>query len=229
MHKGKNRIRKIGSARLSAAVFLLSAGMLQAGIQCVSASEADFITEEVILSGEEETPQTDQGVGNPQHEQNTQSEQAARSGQNIQSGQDARDAQSSTNPSDQAGSRKAADTDPAQRGEGGEAGEKKENVKSGEADSGNSTGQQFYTPDAASEDPLQTQEAAGAQKAGGAVRGQPQTEQREAEQPVQQRLQADTHTREKGEDMLFWGMLFVAVGLFLAGTYRLRANTFMRW
>lgn len=227
MHKGKNRIRKRGSARLSAAVFLLSAGMLQAGIQCVSASEADFITEEVILSGEEETPQTDQSVGNPQHEQNTQSEQAARSGQNIQSGQDARDAQSSKNLPDQAGSRNAADTDPAQRGEGGE---KKESTKSGKTDDGKNAGQQFYTPDAASEDTLQTQEAAGAQKAGGAVRGQPQTEQREAEQPAQQiRLQADTHTREKGEDMLFWGMLFVAVGLFLAGTYRLRANTFMRW
>lgn len=231
MYKRENIIRKKGSARLSVVVFLLSAGILQAGIQGVSASEADFFTEEVILSGEEETPQTEQehpqeeqAIENPQHGQNIQSEQDARSGQNIQSEQDARsgqniqsgqnvgDAQTSTNLPDKAGSRKS--------------------------------GQQFYTPNGAKQDTLQTQEAAGAQNAGGAVRGQTQTERSEtgqsaqqtqeeqskAEQPVQQiRLQADTQTRENWEDMLFWGMLFVAVGLFLAGTYRLWANTFMRW
>lgn len=273
MHKGKNRIRKRGSARLSAAIFLLSAGMLQMGVQGVSASEADFFTEEVILSGEEETPQTEQeprqaeqAAENPQHgqniqsgqdtrsdqntqsgqnarsEQNIQSGQDALSGQNIQSGKDARDAQSSTKLPDQAGSRKPADTDPAQRGEGEEGEEKKENTKSGEADGGKNAGQQFYTPDAAAA--LQTQKAAGAEKAGGAVQGQTQTDQSEAEQPAQQpqekqskaerpakqiRPQADTQTRENWEDILFWGMLFVAVGLFSAGTYRLRANTFMRW
>lgn len=57
-----------------------------------------------------------------------------------------------------------------------------------------------------------------------------QTEQDNTGQMAQQtQLQPDMQIRENRENVLFWGMLFVAVGLFAAGTWRLRANTFMRW